>query len=183
MRYVLSVMSDDHPGIVAGVSSVVDSLGGNILSCSQTVLDGYFTFITVIDLPGTMEPDVFVQKIRSAPELGPDYQVIIRNYKPPQQTAVATDNVFVITAFGKDRPGIVREFSRYLAGHDVNITDLYGAQRDDDFVLIGQLTIPPKVNIRSLQNDLELSGQEYGFTVKVQHNNIFVATNQLRLIE
>ena len=51
MQYVLSVMSPDRPGIVAGVSSVVDRLGGNILSCSQTVLDGYFTFIMVVELP------------------------------------------------------------------------------------------------------------------------------------
>ena len=183
MQYVLSVMSDDHPGIVAGVSSVVARLGGNILSCSQTVLDGYFTFITIVDLPGTMEPDEFAREVRLSPELGEHYQVIARYYKPQPQTAVQTDNVFIITAFGKDRPGIVREFSRYLAGHDINITDLYGGRRDDNFVLIGQLTIPPQVNIRNIQNDLEVSGEEYGFTVKVQHNNIFIATNQLRLME
>ena len=183
MQYVLSVMSADHPGIVAGVSSVVDRLGGNILSCSQTVLDGYFTFITVIDMPGERSPDVLAQEVRAAPELGTDYQVIARYYEPQQQTAIPSDNVFIITAFGKDRPGIVREFSRYLAGHDINITDLYGGQREEDFVLIGQLTIPPKVNIRSIQGDLEVTGREYGFTVKVQHNNIFAATNQLRLPE
>ena len=185
MQYVLSVMSDDHPGIVASVSSVVDRLGGNILSCSQTVLDGYFTFIMVIDLPGTKEPEDLVKEVRSAPELGEGYQVIARHYESPsqQKTADSTDNVFIITAFGKDRPGIVRAFSRYLAGHDINITDLYGGRRDEDFVLIGQLTIPQTVNIRSIQSDLEVMSEEYGFTVKVQHNNIFVATNQLRLVE
>ena len=176
-------MSPDRPGIVAGVSSVVDRLGGNILSCSQTVLDGYFTFIMVIDLPNTMSPDALAKEVRMSPELGEDYQVIARYYEPQPQTAISSDNVFIITAFGKDRPGIVREFSRYLAGHDINITDLYGGRRDENFVLIGQLTIPSKVNIRSIQSDLELAGKEYGFTVKVQHNNIFVATNQLRLME
>ena len=176
-------MSADHPGIVAGVSSVVERLGGNILSCSQTVLDGYFTFIMVIDLPGNTEPDKLAKEVRLSPELGENYQVIARYYKPQPQTVIPTDNVFIITAFGKDRPGIVREFSRYLAGHDINITDLYGGRKDDNFVLIGQLTIPPKVNIRSIQSDLEITGKEYGFTVKVQHNNIFVATNQLRLME
>jgi predicted amino acid-binding ACT domain protein len=176
-------MSDDHPGIVAGVSSVVDSLGGNILSCSQTVLDGYFTFITVVDLPGTMEPDELARNIRSIPEWGAGYQVIVRHYEPRPQTVAASDNVFIITAFGKDRPGIIREFSRYLAGHDINITDLYDGRRDENFVLIGQLTIPPKGNIRNIQSDLEVIGTEFGFTVKVQHNNIFVATNQLRLAE
>ena len=130
-----------------------------------------------------MPPDELAKEVRSSPELGEDYQVIARYYEAQPQTAVPSDNVFIITAFGKDRPGIVREFSRYLAGHDINITDLYGGRRDEDFVLIGQLTNPSKVNIRSIQSDLELTGKEYGFTVKVQHNNIFVATNQLRLME
>ena len=183
MQYVLSVLSDDHPGIVAGVSTVVERLGGNIVSCSQTVLDGYFTFITIIDLPCTKAPEELAQEVRLSPELGTNYQVIARYYEPQPYTAVPTDDVFVITAFGKDRPGIVREFSRYLASHDINITDLYGGCRGEDFVLIGQLTIPPNVNIRSIQSDLEFAGKEYGFTVRVQHNNIFVATNQLRLVE
>jgi glycine cleavage system transcriptional repressor len=183
MQYVLSVMSADHPGIVASVSSVVARLDGNILSCSQTVLDGYFTFITVIDLPSSMPPDELANTVRSVSEPGSDYQVIARYYEPQQKKTVQTDNVFVITAFGKDRPGIVKEFSRYLAGHDINITDLYGGRKGEDFVLIGQLTIPEKVNIGSIQDDLEETGKEFGFTVKVQHNNIFVATNQLRLVE
>ncbi|MDR0520552.1 MAG: hypothetical protein LBH00_01725 [Planctomycetaceae bacterium] len=183
MQYVVSVISSDHPGIVAGVSSSVAALNGNILSCSQTVLDGYFTFITVIDLPQDIKPDELAQTIRSAPELGSDYQVIARYYVPRPQPAVPADNVFVITAFGKDRSGIVREFSRYLAGYDINITDLFGSRKDDEFVLIGQLTIPPHVNIRNVQDDLEELGKEYGFTVRVQHNNIFVATNQIRLSE
>ena len=32
-----------------------------------------------------------------------------------------------------------------------------------------------------LQADLEQMGDELGFTVKIQHENVFVATNQLRL--
>jgi len=183
MQYVLSVMSDDHPGIVAGVSSVVDRLGGNILSCSQTVLDGYFTFIMIIDLPGNTEPSELAKEVRFSHELGENYQVIARHYEPKPHNTLPADDVFIITAFGKDRSGIVREFSRYLAGHDINITDLYGGRRDENFVLIGQLSIPSKVNIRNIQSDLEVMGEDYGFTVKVQHNNIFVATNQLRLMD
>ena len=86
----------------------------------------------------------------------------------------------MITAFGKDQPGIVRRFSQYLAGKDINIVDLYGDRTGDEFVLIGQLEIPTQWDIRMLQTDLEQMGQELGFTVKLQHENIFVATNQLR---
>ena len=88
---------------------------------------------------------------------------------------------FVITAFGHDRPGVVRSFSQYLAAKDINIVDLYGDLRGDDFVLIGQVEVPVHWDIRLMQADLEQMGQELGFTVKLQHENIFVATNQLRL--
>jgi glycine cleavage system transcriptional repressor len=192
-------MTSDHPGIVAGVSSAVHRLGGNINSCSQTVLGGYFTFITIIDLPKQYTSEELVREIQFSEGLGSDYQVIAQPYKlSDTENSISSINsndpnglnvpksageTFVITAFGKDRPGIVKEFSRYLAGHDINITDLYGDRNGDDFVLIGQLTIPANINIGNLQDDLEETGKEFGFTVKLQHNNIFVATNQLRLAE
>ena len=80
-----------------------------------------------------------------------------------------------------DQPGIVRRFSQYLAGKDINIVDLYGDRTGDDFVLISQVEVPSHWDIRLMQADLEQMGQELGFTVKLQHENIFVATNQLRL--
>jgi predicted amino acid-binding ACT domain protein len=184
-------MSSDHPGIVAGVSTAVDKLKGNIVSCSQTVLDGYFTFIAVVDLPKNYEPVELAGTLQQTDGLSGSFQVIADYYKPQHERTLpngsvtgssAVDNMFIITAFGKDRPGIVKEFSRYLAGHDINITDLYGGRKDDDFVLIGQLVIPENINIRSVQDDLEETGKEYGFTVKVQHNNIFTATNQVRIV-
>ncbi len=182
--YVLSVMSSDHPGIVAGVSSAVAALGGNINSCSQTVLGGYFTFITLIDLPRDYVPEKLVEELRRFEAWGPDYHVIARRRDDNLSAAsdtVDTESTYVITAFGKDREGIVMQFSRFLAGHDINITDLYGDRKGEEFMLVAQLTIPKTVNIAHLKDDLEETGTEFGFTIRLQHNNIFVATNQLRL--
>ena len=88
---------------------------------------------------------------------------------------------FVVSAFGEDQPGIVRRFSQYLAGKDINIVDLYGDRNGTQFVLIGQVEVPARWDVRMMQTDLEQMGQELGFTVKLQHENVFVATNQLRL--
>ena len=87
----------------------------------------------------------------------------------------------MISAFGEDQPGIVRRFSQYLAGKDINIVDLYGDRNGTQFVLIGQVEVPVRWDVRMMQTDLEQMGQELGFTVKLQHENVFVATNQLRL--
>jgi glycine cleavage system transcriptional repressor len=177
--YVLTVMSDDHPGIVAAVTGAVESLGGNIDACSQTVLGGYFTLIMIVSVPEPIEPERLADLVRSA---GSDYQVLVRPALPAETfgSQQPTDR-FVITAFGTDQPGIVRRFSRYLAGKDINIVDLYGERRGEEFVLIGQLEVPTRWDIRMLQADLEQMGEELGFTAKLQHENVFVATNQLRL--
>ena len=45
--YVINVLSDDHPGIIAAVGRAVSGLSGNIDACSQTVLSGYFTLIKI----------------------------------------------------------------------------------------------------------------------------------------
>lgn len=180
--YVVEVMSDDHPGIVAAVSNAVESFGGNIDACSQTVLGGYFTLIMIVSLPAAMEADAVADAVRTSGAAGTDFQVLVRPALVPEDARPKTSqDRFVITAFGKDQPGIVRRFSQYLAGKDINITDLFGDRRGEDFVLIGQLEVPAQWDIRMLQADLEQMGQELGFTVKLQHENIFVATNQLRL--
>ncbi|HUT93817.1 MAG TPA: ACT domain-containing protein [Thermoguttaceae bacterium] len=180
--YVLNVMSDDHPGIVAAVTGAVETLGGNIDACSQTVLGGYFTLIMIVSLPEPIEPDALSERVRWSESLDTGYQVIARPVLPSDGfSPVEQSDRFVITAFGTDQPGIVRRFSRYLAGRDINITDLYGDRSGEEFVLIGQLEIPKQWDIRLLQADLEQMGKELGFTVRLQHENVFVATNQLRL--
>ena len=180
--YVLDVMSDDHPGIVAAVTNAVEALGGNIDSCSQTVLGGYFTLIMIVSLPEAIEAEQLAARVRGAESLGSEYQVVARRAlpRPAGPPRVETDR-FVITAFGQDQPGIVRRFSQYLASKDINIVDLYGDRKGEEFVLIGQVQVPKRWDIRMLQADLEQMGEELGFTVKLQHENIFVATNQLRL--
>jgi glycine cleavage system transcriptional repressor len=179
--FVLTVMSDDHPGIVAAVSDAVESLGGNIDSCSQTVLGGYFTLIMIVSVPVPIDPERLAQQVRGAESSGAGYQVLVRPAMNVEVSREEPAERFVISAFGEDQPGIVRRFSQYLAGKDINIVDLYGDRNGTQFVLIGQVEVPARWDVRMMQADLEQMGQELGFTVKLQHENVFVATNQLRL--
>ncbi len=179
--FVLTVMSDDHPGIVAAVSDAVESLGGNIDSCSQTVLGGYFTLIMIVSVPEPIDPEQLAQRIRAAGAGGCAYQVLVRPGRAAAADSSEPAERFVISAFGEDQPGIVRRFSQYLAGKDINIVDLYGDRKGTQFVLIGQVEVPARWDVRMMQADLEQMGQELGFAVKLQHENVFVATNQLRL--
>ena len=178
--YVLNVLTADHPGIIAAVTSAINRLGGNIDALSQTVVEGYFTLIMVISFPMPAETEVLAAEIRGDAAAG--FQVVVRPFVPPHATKPRGPvDRFVLTAFGKDRPGIVRRFTQYLAGKDINITDLYCQRRADDFLLIGELEIPTSLEVAPLQAELEEVAAQEQFTVKLQHENIFVATNQLHL--
>jgi predicted amino acid-binding ACT domain protein len=131
----------------------------------------------IVSFPQTVEPDELSAAVESHNK---SFQVTARPYKPNKATTDETDK-FVITAFGKDQEGIVLKFSHYLSGKDVNIIDLYGDRNGSEFVLIGQVEVPRRWDINHLQADLEEMGRESGYTVKLQHENIFVATNQLRM--
>ena len=176
--YVLNVLADDHPGIVAAVGSAVAALGGNIDACSQTVLKGYFTLIMVVSVADEIDPAALAEEVR---QRGPGLQVLAVRLEGAGEGAPSGLERFVITAFGLDKPGIIHRFTQYLAGKDINILDLYGGRTGDDFVLISQVEIPARWEINMLQADLEQIGGEEGFTVRLQHEDIFVATNQLRL--
>ncbi len=179
--YVITVMADDQPGIIATVTGAIVALGGNVEACSQTVVEGYFTLIGVISLPEEVKPDRLATGIA---ETGGDTRldVLARRYHP-HTPAVETQphQMFVMTAFGADAPGVLNRFSRYLTGKDINIVDFYADIRGDDLVLISQLEVPDRWDIAALQADLADVADEMGFTVRLQHENVFVATNQLRM--
>jgi len=178
--YVLNVMSDDHPGIVSAVSTAIRDLGGNIDAASQTVLGGYFTLIMVISLPQALEPRDLAARVRGPEAAG--LQVVARPFRAADvEKPRSGAERFVLTAFGRDKPGIIARFSQCLAGKDINITDLSWTRTNDDFVMISEVEIPAGIEFAMLQADLEQLGREEGFTVKLQHENVFVATNQLRL--
>lgn len=50
MRAVLTVVGKDKPGIIAAVSTLLAERSVNILDISQTIMQGFFTMITLVDL-------------------------------------------------------------------------------------------------------------------------------------
>ncbi|MBP5622983.1 MAG: hypothetical protein J6X44_13320 [Thermoguttaceae bacterium] len=180
--YVINVTAVDRPGIVAGVSSAIVSLDGNISSCSQTVLDGYFTLIMTFSMPEQMDPESLKEIILREPRLEGCQAILFPASISEVQTVDANQNIYVITAFGKDCKGIVSQFTRYLGDKEINIVDLYGnITHDGEFLLIGQVEVNPDLDLQNIQYDLEAMGEQVGFTVRIQHNNVFVATNHIRL--
>lgn len=174
-------MAEDRPGIVSAVSGAVAELGGNIDSVSQTVLRSYFTLIMLVEMPAGVRPEQLREAVQAT---GGDhaFQVTVLpvTQSPPRAVPKGSET-FVITVIGEDRPGTIHRFSCYLAEKGVNITDLFGDRQQNRFLLVSEVQVPPRWDLGMLQADLEHIGQELGFTVRMQHENVFVATNELRL--
>ena len=49
-KALVSVTGIDRPGIIAKVSTALIEMNINVLEISQTILDGYFTMLMIVDI-------------------------------------------------------------------------------------------------------------------------------------
>ena len=63
MKAIVTVVGKDRVGIIAGVCTALADFNVNVLDISQTVMQGYFTMMMVVDLALCQEP---FDKLRAA---------------------------------------------------------------------------------------------------------------------
>jgi predicted amino acid-binding ACT domain protein len=173
-------MSEDRPGIVASVSGSVLELEGNILSLSQTVVEGYFTIILVAEFPEQVEEEILRQKLVGCGKSG-EYSVIVRKYIPPTlpEPLQKETTQYVLTATGTDTRGIIYLISNNLAERGININDIACYLEVDQMILVAQLLVPKDVDILCLQDELAAIGMRNKLSIHLQHINIFRETNRI----
>lgn len=78
-KAVVTVLGFDRKGIIARVSTVLFERGINILDISQTILDGYFNMVMMVDLS---EPTCLFDELQTDLEnLGKELGLQIRIQK------------------------------------------------------------------------------------------------------
>lgn len=55
-KALVSVTGVDKPGIIAHVSTALFEMNINVLEISQTILDGYFTMLMIVDMTAATVP-------------------------------------------------------------------------------------------------------------------------------
>ena len=63
MKAIVTVVGKDQVGIIAGVCNTLADCAINVLDISQTIMEGYFTMMMVVDLTLCQEP---FDKLRAA---------------------------------------------------------------------------------------------------------------------
>ena len=56
MKAIVTVVGKDQVGIIAGVCNTLAASNINVLDISQTIMEGYFTMMMVVDLSACGEP-------------------------------------------------------------------------------------------------------------------------------
>jgi len=177
--FVLSVMSRDRPGIVAGLTEAITELNGNIDAISQTVLQGYFTIILTVRFDASVEPAALMSAVRESAAPG-ELEVSVKEHRVLQpEPAMQEADRFVLTIQGADRKGIIRRVSSYLSSRNVNIEDLYAYAHGGQFLLIAQLQVPRRLAVEHLRTDMEAIWPEEQMRVSLQHEDVFLATSHV----
>jgi glycine cleavage system regulatory protein len=116
---ILTVIGPDRPGLVRALSEAVAARGGSWLESRMARLAGQFAGIVLVDAPETLAEDLRAlesQGLRIVTQLAEDGR---------EPDGVRAGGLRIrLEVVGNDRPGIVRDVARVLAGCGVNIEEL-----------------------------------------------------------
>lgn len=174
--HLLTVLTPDQSGIIAGITALLDQLDVQLLALSQTVVHDYFTVLISVDVPGAVDPDVLRGKV--AAQIGADASVAIVAYRVGP-TPDPTGERYVVTAAGAARPGLVHTVSAIVAARGGNFTDFYSQALGDRVTMVAEVDLPADVALDQLQIDLEHATADADLQVRLQHHRLFVATNEI----
>lgn len=154
-QLVLTLIGKDRPGLVDALASVVADHGGNWLDSRMCHLGGEFAGILRIELPAEREADLTT----ALANLGSrGLQVVVRNDGAESATPPAGATIEIV---GQDRPGIVKQISKALAQHQVNVEELHTERTSAPmsgemlFQATIEVTAPVGCDVGALRQSLE----------------------------
>lgn len=172
---VISVMDRDRPGIVAEVTEGISALGGNLADLRESVLCGYFTMILVASFP----PEISAETVEKTLAKETSSRVSVEPAEGSLTETVGTEEVYVLSAVGRDRVGLVAQVSRFCCNRGVNVLDLASHVDADQYTMMLQLDLSSIQGLEDFKTELSEFGKTTGLNLVLQHNDIFRATNEI----
>jgi glycine cleavage system transcriptional repressor len=153
-RFSLHTVGKDRPGIIAGVTGALASLGVNLEDSRMTILRGQCAFVVVLDAPGISDGGHIEGALeRVAEEL--NLFVVVRP-TPEEVTPTGSGEWFWIVVDGADHPGIVAGIAEAIASVGGNIVELASRLLERDghsgYVLRLSVTVPEGVTIETISS-------------------------------
>lgn len=154
---LISVISDDKPGVVEAIAEAVSAHGGNWLESRLSQLSGKFAGVIRVSVDAGAQ-DALSSTLAELKSKG-----IWTSCEPmdAQAASEAVSEHAYIHALGPDRPGIVRELAKTFAHNGINLKELETSlssmpySGDPLFEAQGQLQIPEGVDLHALRETLD----------------------------
>jgi len=153
---VLTILADDHPGIIKTVSSVLHKHGGSWTQSSMSSLAGQFAGILLATVP-TANSIACRDELLALESHGLHIVAHIGEQAPSSEET----RECVLDLVGNDRQGIVHDITKVLAAHNVNVRELEtlveaaSMAGGELFRARAELLVPVTTDIDLLEKELE----------------------------
>ncbi len=166
----LSVLGQDRPGIVSGITKVLFETGCNIEDSSMTLLRSEFAMILLVALGNNTSADTLracFAKTAATSKLAVFIKPISFKEDLPEPKK---GEPHIIAVYGADKPGIVYRVSDQLAKKKINITDVQTAfsRGANTYTMLLEATLPGSISRAAAKTMLTTLGKKLGVTISIQ---------------
>lgn len=153
---VLTVIGDDRPGLVELLSESIAGHGGNWLESRMSHLAGKFAGLLRASVPDE-SAEALVAALRALEGRG----LHVRVESGAEDVTAPGNRALTLELVGHDRAGIVRDISRVLAVHKINVEEFASEcasapmTGETLFQATAQLRAPATLSIDALREALE----------------------------
>ncbi len=179
-QLVISVMSKDRPGIIADITTVIYNLGGDLADLNQSVLGGYFTMLLIAEFDEEITPeDLFAGFSHIDSETKLEATIKEMQVKLEVERTHLPNETFIVTAQGVNRKGLVKILGDFFYSRNINVLDLVTTREDDKYTMIFQVDLTHIASMKTIREELDSLGKNEELNLVLQHNDIFMATNEV----
>jgi len=170
---VMTIIGPDRPGLVESIATLVAQHGGNWLESRMSRLGGHFAGILSVEFPPENEKEL----LAALHHLESQGLRIVTHLDRPK-TEPTAETLSELEIVGHDRPGIVREISRVLAGRGVNVEELEtergSAAMSGELLFKARATlkIPKSCDIAGLRQELEKIAADLIVEITFKHQTV-----------
>lgn len=169
-RILVTVTGNDHPGLLAALSQVLDDTGARLVDIEQVVVHGRLTLCLVIEHERASTGGHVLKDLLFAGKslgLDVDFEPVASPAPAPARTGV------VVTLIGEEvGPGDLRAVTERLAGFQANVERI-GRLTDDNLSALEMLcSLPAGHETRTLRRAMLDLATERGIDVAVQRDDV-----------
>ncbi len=179
---ILSVLSKDRPGIVADITHTIYELDGDLADISQSVLSGYFIMTVIAQFESRITIDLLKEKIEAVKTPVP-FEVMIKEIDSGElvQSDYFPDDVYVVTAQGVNRTGLVYSMGAFCKDHNINIIEYDTTLTDNIYSMIFEIDLTNSEPAEVIHDKLNKIAEKLGLKIVMQHKSLFQAVNEISL--